>query len=262
MVTGQGLGSGTPAVSAAEAAGSTVTAEGHGEGDHWVHSRWAAGEPNGGEAQLMVGAHPLGHGRQDDRQHPLHAGAVAGADAGGESDTDRAGLLLSRQGGVDGLAQRPQWPPGSPHPGHAQQQPQQQSLGQGQCLRASQSPHPTPRALHAHVQGPSSCACHLPFKDCPSPGTPDTPRPQAPPAALLPLAGLLFSPHPSRKRPPSPDPRTLPLPPSCFLDGVSRGPTDLPGTSPSLVPPLLCLPGLIPAGCGGGKAAGGGSMVG
>lgn len=63
-----------PAVSAAEAAGPTVTAEGHGEGDHWVHSRWAAGEPNGGEAQLMVGAHPLGHGRQDDRQHPLLEG--------------------------------------------------------------------------------------------------------------------------------------------------------------------------------------------
>lgn len=74
MVTGQGLGSRTPTVSAAEAAGPAVTAEGHGEGDHWVHARWAAGEPNGGEAQLVVGAHPLGHGRQDGRQHPLLEG--------------------------------------------------------------------------------------------------------------------------------------------------------------------------------------------
>ena len=55
---------------------------------------------------------------------------------------------------------------------------------------------------------------------------------------------------------------TLTNPASCGLDGVTRGPTDLPGASPSLVPPLLCSPSLIPAGCGGGKATGGGSMVG
>lgn len=125
---------------------------------------------------------------------------------------------------------------------------------------ARSSPHP--QALHAHVQEPSSCACHLPFKDFPTPGTPDTPTPQAPPAALLPPSGLLFSPHSSRKRPPLPGPRTLPLTASCGLDGVTGGPTDLPGASPSLVPPLLCSPSLIPAGCGGGKATGGGSMVG
>lgn len=69
-VTGQGLGSGTPTVRAAEAAGPAVTAEGHREGDHWVHTRWAAGEPDGGKAQLAVGAHWLGHRRQGSRQHP------------------------------------------------------------------------------------------------------------------------------------------------------------------------------------------------
>lgn len=74
-VTGQGLGSGTPTVGAAEAAGPTATAEGHGEGDHRVHTRRAAGEPDGGKAQLTVGAHRLGHRRQRGRQHP-HLEAV------------------------------------------------------------------------------------------------------------------------------------------------------------------------------------------
>lgn len=69
-VTGQGLGSGTPAVRAAEAAGPTTTAEGHRKGDHWVHTRRAAREADGGEAQLMVGAHRLGYRWQGSRQHP------------------------------------------------------------------------------------------------------------------------------------------------------------------------------------------------
>ena len=69
VVTGQGLGSGTPTVGAAEAAGPTATAEGHGEGDHWVHATRAAREPDGGKPQLVVGAHRLRHGWQEGRQH-------------------------------------------------------------------------------------------------------------------------------------------------------------------------------------------------
>lgn len=69
-ITGQGLDSGTPAVGAAEATGPAATAEGHREGDHGVHAWRAAGEPDGGKAQLMVGAHWLGHWWQDSWQHP------------------------------------------------------------------------------------------------------------------------------------------------------------------------------------------------
>lgn len=69
-VTGQGLGSGTPAVRAAEATGPTVTAKGHRKGDHGVHARRAAREPDGGEAKFTVGAHGLGHRRQGSWQHP------------------------------------------------------------------------------------------------------------------------------------------------------------------------------------------------
>lgn len=68
-VTGQGLDFGTPTVRAAEAAGPAVTAEGHREGDHWVHARRAAGEADGGKAQLTVGAHWLGHRWQGGGQH-------------------------------------------------------------------------------------------------------------------------------------------------------------------------------------------------
>lgn len=84
-----------------------MTAEGHGEGDRGVHSRRASGELDGGKAQLVVGAHWLGHRWQDGWQHSNHAGAVAGTDAGGEGDADRAGLVLSSQGGIDGPAERP-----------------------------------------------------------------------------------------------------------------------------------------------------------
>lgn len=68
--TGQGVVSGTPAVSGLEAAGPAVTTEGHGEGDHGVHARRAAGEPDGSKAQLTVGAHWLGNGRQGSWHHP------------------------------------------------------------------------------------------------------------------------------------------------------------------------------------------------
>lgn len=74
-VTGQGLSSGTPAVRTAEATGPTVAAEGHWEGNHGVHTRRAAREPDGGEAQLTVGAYWLGHRRQGSWQYPnLEAG--------------------------------------------------------------------------------------------------------------------------------------------------------------------------------------------
>lgn len=77
-VAGQGLGSGPPAVRAAEAAGPTATAEGHGEGDDRVHTRRAAGEADGGKAQLVVGAHRLGHRWQGSRQHPHLEGRAGG----------------------------------------------------------------------------------------------------------------------------------------------------------------------------------------
>lgn len=69
-LTGQGVRPRTPAVGAAEAAGPTVTAEGHREGHHGVHARWTAGEADGGKVQLTVGAHRLRDGRQGSRQHP------------------------------------------------------------------------------------------------------------------------------------------------------------------------------------------------
>lgn len=83
VVTVQGLGSGTPTVRAAEAAGPTATAEGHREGDHRVHPRRAAREPDGSKGQLTVGAHRLGHRRQSGWQHPnLEARAGGGSGMG------------------------------------------------------------------------------------------------------------------------------------------------------------------------------------
>lgn len=67
-VAGQRLSPGTPTVGAAEAAGPAAAAEGHGEGDHGVHTRGAAREAHRREAQLTVGAHRLGHRRQGSRQ--------------------------------------------------------------------------------------------------------------------------------------------------------------------------------------------------
>lgn len=197
-LTGQGVRPRTPAVGAAEAAGPTVTAEGHREGHHGVHARWTAGEADGGKVQLTVGAHRLRDGRQGSRQHPHlqarsqggqrgrsrylpgvephrpvprpplvpscphaptdgkppdhpplgsalaahHAGTVASTDAGGDGDADRTSLFLRSQGGVDGPAQWAEWAPGCPHPAHAQQEPQQQPLGQGQPETLTLSAYP------------------------------------------------------------------------------------------------------------------------
>lgn len=76
-LTGRGLAPETPAVRVAEATGPTVAAECHGEGDHRVHTRWAAREPDGGEPQLVIGAYQLGHGPPGCRQHP-HLGTKTG----------------------------------------------------------------------------------------------------------------------------------------------------------------------------------------
>lgn len=70
VITGQRVVLGTPTVRGAAAAESTTTAESHGNGDHGVHARRAAREPDGLEAHLAVGAHHLGHWRQDRLQHP------------------------------------------------------------------------------------------------------------------------------------------------------------------------------------------------
>lgn len=58
-VTGQRLSLGTPTVRATEKAGPTAAAEGHREGDHGVHTRWAARQAHRREALLLVGAHGL-----------------------------------------------------------------------------------------------------------------------------------------------------------------------------------------------------------
>lgn len=67
-VTGQRLSPGTPTVRATETAGPTAAAEGHREGNHGVHTRWAAREADRREAQLTVGAHWLGYWRQSSWQ--------------------------------------------------------------------------------------------------------------------------------------------------------------------------------------------------
>ena len=70
VITGQRVVLGTPTVRGAAAAESTATAESDGDGDHGVHARRAAREPDGVEAHLAVGAHHLGHRRHDRLQHP------------------------------------------------------------------------------------------------------------------------------------------------------------------------------------------------
>ena len=70
VIAGQRVVLGTPTVRGAAAAESTATAESHGDGDHGVHARRAAREPDGLKAHLAVVAYRLGHGRQDRLQHP------------------------------------------------------------------------------------------------------------------------------------------------------------------------------------------------
>lgn len=60
-VTGQRLSLGTPTVRATEMTGPTAAAEGHREGDHGVHTRWATRQAHRREALLLVGAHGLVH---------------------------------------------------------------------------------------------------------------------------------------------------------------------------------------------------------
>lgn len=68
-VTGQRLSLGTPTVIATEKAGPTAAAEGHREGDHGVHTRWAARQAHRREALLFVGAHGLVRRRHDGLQY-------------------------------------------------------------------------------------------------------------------------------------------------------------------------------------------------
>lgn len=158
-VTGQRLSLGTPTVRATEMAGPTAAAEGHREGDHGVHTRWAARQAHRREALLVVGAHGLVRKLHVDCHYSLHAGTVAGTDAGGEGDADGAGLLLCSQGCVDRPAHWPQGAPGGPHCARAQQQPQQQPLGHSQWLSlALGSP---PQALD-----PLSIVLILAFRTC------------------------------------------------------------------------------------------------
>lgn len=70
-VTGQRLSLGTPTVRATETTGSTAAAEGHREGDHGVHTRWAARQAHRCEALLPVGAHGLVRRLLVDRHYSL-----------------------------------------------------------------------------------------------------------------------------------------------------------------------------------------------
>lgn len=70
-VTGQRLSLGTPTVRATETAGPTAAAEGHREGDHGIHTRWAARQANRRKTLLLVGAHGLVRRLQVDRHYSL-----------------------------------------------------------------------------------------------------------------------------------------------------------------------------------------------
>lgn len=155
--TGKRLIPGTPTVITTELAGPTAAAEGHREGDHGVHTGWAARQAHRREELLLVGAHGLVRRYQGDLQYSRHARTVAGTDAGGDGDADGAGLLLYSQGCVDRLAHWPQGAPGGPHCTWAQQQPQQQPLGHSQCLSPA-------LGLPSQVQDPLSIIVILAFR--------------------------------------------------------------------------------------------------